>query len=90
MNWVRLGESRFAVDFTRINDALYSADQAESVGTFFGQMIDDLNMELNSGYCYYDYDAGPNGGGLKLHNIHAFTFDARLGFDTTFSPAILK
>ena len=45
-------------------------------------------MELYTGYRYYDYDAGPNSGGLKLHDIHAFTAGARIGFDATFSPNI--
>jgi hypothetical protein len=89
-NWFSLGESRFALDFARINDALYSGDQAESVGAFFGQVIDELNMELYGGYRYYNYNAGPNSGGLALNDIHAFTVGARMGFDATFSPANWK
>lgn len=89
-NWFRLGESLFATDFARINDALYSADRAKSVGAFFGQKIDELNMELYGGYRYYDYDAGPNSDGLRFHSIHAFTVGARMGFQAAFSPSFLK
>ena len=80
-NWFGPGETRFAVDFSRSRDALYKADEADSVGVFTGQMIDKLNLELYAGYRGYKYDAGPNSGGLDLNDIHAFVVGTRIGFD---------
>lgn len=84
-NWHRAGESRFAIDYSTGHDILYESDKTESFGVFFSQMFDGLNMELYTGYRYYDYKPGPNANGLVLRDINAFTLGARIGFDATVS-----
>lgn len=86
-NWFTLGETRFAIDTTNSTDVLYASDEGKSFGAFFGQMIDDWNAELYTGYRIYDYDTGPNSGGLSVHTMHGFTVGARIWFDATFGKS---
>ncbi len=82
-NWFELGETRMGLDYFDAEDVLYKKDSAESTGFFISQNIDAWSVEPYFGYRFYDYDTGPQAGGLSLDKVQVWTFGARMALDLT-------
>ena len=79
-SWLELGETRFAVDFTRAWDITSDDDRATSFGAMVMQMVDWLGMRFYAGYRTYKVS---DRGDVNLEDIQVFTSGVSLDFEST-------
>ncbi|MEM7024293.1 MAG: hypothetical protein AAF637_17155 [Pseudomonadota bacterium] len=75
------GDTKTAVDLSRVWDVTQSGDVATSVGAFVVQDLDAYGLQVYAGYRYFDLDRDD----LALDQIHLWSMGVAATFDTEVS-----
>ena len=77
---LELGETKMSVDYTKAWDITQKGSKEISTGAFLMQDVDQVGLQLYTGYRMYKLDVNPE----RLDNVHVFSLGASFLFDLAF------